>query len=342
MQNKVSWPDEVAGAWLHYETSVRAQQKCELPIKKGEFKKSVWDDFDPIIVANILLDNRNSYYFHKSILFDAYMAWMICPESVKLIQASIVLATLRGISRKEDKFKNLIQEIGALVDWYIRFHEIGFDFFTEIYYPIGGVRAFSRAPARFALRRRIAKNRNAVKTIVSVMEICHYVGSIIQPKNGRSPSISGAMAIFDSMKEGGEEFGSVRASSHAKLLKGRALNDQLKSRRKTVALLYAAESIYFDQYDASFLDLILDGNISYRDGISVFPALIGRARYICYNIIPKIAEDYQKSGRDIAGEGLSVLPIVDELEVSVPELTEQERNEVHQRFSRIKAKVSDQ
>ncbi|AZV18155.1 hypothetical protein [Mesorhizobium sp. M7A.F.Ce.TU.012.03.2.1] len=85
---------KAAEVWLKFDAELKRQQSPELPIEEFNFRDSVWEVFDPVSVAEVLLDKRRAFFGLKETALQGYTAWIIRPDKLRLRRNAIALAAI--------------------------------------------------------------------------------------------------------------------------------------------------------------------------------------------------------------------------------------------------------
>jgi hypothetical protein len=158
-------------AWTKIEERL---ERRRLPaISSRPFVEYAWENFDVKEVTSILASPEPSYYAHKDILFDGLCAWVACPSKPMLIKHAMTLTAVKFLQSAEAAGREMYG-VGQLGDILIRTHQIGHEFFEQIYYPIGGVAQLAKCPSRGGFRKQLQSGASGIPHIVMLMSIFHF------------------------------------------------------------------------------------------------------------------------------------------------------------------------
>jgi hypothetical protein len=322
--------DKAAEAWLNFTRLHKELHAPQLPLQDRSFLNSAWRQFDPKAVASILLDERESFFAHKEVLFAGFTGWVVDPQDTTISRSAMMLSALAEMSRSEKLAVENADSTSLFADWLVRYEKIGIYFLEQIYYPMGGIRAFSSAPSTAHMVQLLNRNRAALRAMALVMKYYHYVTVELSPKTGRAASLHGIYSVIGRMREDikNDKVLSDKLEHILPLPSPGAIKDYWRRRSTTLSLIYAASTISLDN-EETLLDRLVNGQAQWRHHRANFAEWLGRARWCDQNILGKsLAADFSKK--------LNVaLPKVPPLLIPVPKLSDEEMRRLSKGFRPI-------
>lgn len=154
----------------------RTNNPKDLHVFSKSFADSAWLSFNFHAVMEVLLSEKNSYQFHKEILFEALCGWMIAPHLPKVRRDAICMKVRMKMSAQEARVIKTEGKNLHIEDISMRIYRLGAPFINQIYYPIGGIGSLS-ADTRPMIKKRDQLNRDyrpAVDSLNKMIEIMHF------------------------------------------------------------------------------------------------------------------------------------------------------------------------
>lgn len=224
----------------------------------GEFKNRAWATFNPSYAMECLSDPAPTFPGHKQALFYALCSWVIAPKNTKLIKAAIAQSALTSIHQAEASALNECEKV-AEADVLARFGYLGSDFLREIYFPIGGARAFMTLMTATDFRSAQNKAYVELQYSVKILEIAHFhlVELNSRSKYG-SPSLNKSSELLKELRF----FIDPDLIAPSK----RSVTAYWANNRRSIALAYAAKSINLDS-GKNYLEEMVNSKVSYVRGI---------------------------------------------------------------------------
>lgn len=308
---------QAAKAWEDYGRQRAQLYGDRLPLDNRSFTETAWNNFDPQAVAEMLLDKRDSFYGHKEILLAGYTTWVLAPSNARLRQAAMVVAALQQMAKAEKLSTANFTQVGMVADFLARYQTLGPEFFEQLYYPIGGIKAFARAPSRGSLKASIEKHSEGLPYAVQVARIYHHHVLYLLPLKFRRPSLETASALISEL-----DIKELRNPTLAKT----SIKVHWASHKATIALAYAASTLATDE-QISFLDLMLERRVTYAKHGTLLPVWLGRAQWISEHVLEECYETAT------ARQNLEGLPKVASLEAPPPGFSEDRAENIKRRFT---------
>ena len=292
-----------------------------LPVDWPPFVSYAWKDYSPQILIELLLSSNRSYAPHKGILFSSLCAWTVCPDRGDLRRHAAVIQAINYLRRAEAVGSKAGLKGTKVDDLIIRMSLIGADFYSDFYYPVGGIDILLRCMSPKTLKNSLAKKSKDIDTVVLLMSIFDF-----HAKNlGNEGRFSNA-----SLKKGTElvqtVFRSQRQAKPGAVNKDNA-DDRWKRLFVTAALSYAASTIAVGEA-GSLLDVIRRGDADYAKHKGLIPQWMARARFAADGVLARLESPrYGEASQ-------SYLPMVEPEPTPEPSFTPAEQAGITTAFSR--------
>jgi hypothetical protein len=269
-------------------------------------------------VIDILLSEQ-TYFAQKEILFSGLCAWTVCPHRPIVVQNAMVLAGISQLAKLELRTRRKMPDTELLADIIARVTGPGTDFYTDFYYPVGGLQTILEVGSPKILKRTIAKSSNNLDFVISVMRVLHFHAESMQGNaDYRTASVKSAC----------EAVSRLRKRTNA----DRALDPvniaRLYSPISTpAALIYAANSIVIDR-DHSFLSIMRSGDASFASQGHLFTEWVRRAVYVGKAVL---TPTFSRVSRDAQ---LGFLPELPPVAIAPPLMPDEEIQQIRLCFSK--------
>lgn len=308
--------------------------KQQIPLRS--FVDYAWDDYDPRAVTSYLLDERPSFYRHKSVLHEGFCAWVVAPGRRKLRQDGMVYRIAKAVEDAEAPWREganaFNHSVGETVGRMLRADR---RFFEEVYYPTGGPMRILGALPRPAFKRAIAKRATPMLEAVHLMAVFHcHISRLSTAEYRLAPSKETAGAVVSSAFGSGvsrrfvegidvwkkkelvqdkskikeEKGGRAKIDMEYKLRSANNVVASWNASRASVAYAYAAASIATDD-GRTLLHEIIAGRSTLKRHRDLMPLWCGRARYAVESIIGRIYPERREDPFDFAARLPPVKPI---------------------------------
>nr|WP_321442574.1 hypothetical protein [uncultured Cohaesibacter sp.] len=169
----------------------------------SEFKRKFWKQFDADECALTVLNEKSAFKHQRAILFDALLAWASTACSTQ-IRSAISSKILDIIRRYEEKIVMTSDRKSALqADIEVR-KKLGDDFFSEIYYPIGGTHALHKGSRTTSLRSLLseAQSKKEILSTLKLIEISHFHAvSLADTERYRKSSLNISYEVLSSIAD---------------------------------------------------------------------------------------------------------------------------------------------
>lgn len=283
--------EETAGG-LTVSTFAKRSLRYDVVASKDRFYQHAWSDFDLPQVCGILCHPNSSFKGHKYVLTAALCSWILDPGRRQTAggreeqseghkgttrKRAIALAVAELLSNAERRSVKNALHSRFTANRYARITSVSPAFFTELYYPIGGLRTIMRSPTRVWLRKKLSRYRQSIYLSITLaaVEHCHF-----QAMN------AGRTLERASLSKSATLVGIVLAASRNQ---DAPLADKVDTYHyryvaKSLPFLYAAQSI--DLPDGrSLLDAMMDGDWKIANDDAIASRWFGRALYWVQTVI---------------------------------------------------------
>lgn len=245
----------------------------------SKFKQQVWLSFNADYVFNKLLDGKK-FTPIKSVLWSALGAWVISPDDTKLRQDIIRIKINEIIGEFEKNIINNSNPEDVFDDHLYMVNEnLKAGFYKNVYYPIGGLAAFSfgtQIDDYFSMLK--SDHRIHVNGIIKVLEFLHYHKiKLVNREKYKNPSLKVCREAINKSHD-----------SNSKYNKYTSIQSKLRSRGKTAHLCYSASKIMIsgcNNETFSLLDSFFDNTKNYEFSVSYLKNWLGYAKFISEDLI---------------------------------------------------------
>ncbi|MCQ2002371.1 hypothetical protein [Rhizobium sp. NRK18] len=291
-----------------------SERKFELPFVEMQFRKSFIKQFDGLSAIKILGDPRSSYPGHKEVLRAGFIAWVFFPADHALRKKIMASAMLKMIIDAERKATEETNTRNLLTDFYARHIYLSKEFFSEIYYPLGGAVRFRSIDSGQKIQKKVIDSKRTLLHIFEICKIHHFLTEDCEAKQVRRKSLAGSNKIIKSLND--DDHTSFEAEKGFRPLSERAIEPAWVSRKATLPLIYASGSI--KRGDGTLFSSICSGTFPFHMSKPLFDEWIAKARYVASDLFSG-AEDSQLS--DL---GLENLPRGKKMVFTLPALSDKQ------------------
>ena len=283
----------VEQAWRQIYATDADRHPYRLAPNGPRFIDYAWEKFDPKMVMTILISQEQTYPALKPILFAGLCTWMICPNRPALRKHSMLLNGIRHLRAAELNGGKVFAGSDLpgqklLGDILGRIRMLGQDFFSDFYYPIGGLTQVMQSTTPGNFRRSLIKHSEAARSAVSMMEVYDYHAKhLSDPKRFYEASEGKGYALVRVIR------GRYRRQSGVSV---ELTEDRWRKLGlyRTAALTYSASTLPLGEDDSLF-DAMCAGTATFETHGHLLPTLIARARYATEVILkalpkPEIAQ----------------------------------------------------
>lgn len=273
----------VEGAWRQILATDADRHPNRLAPGAPRFIDYAWAKFDPTTVMSVLVSKEPTYAALKPILFSGLCTWVVCPEKRSLRQHGMLLVGIEYLRAAETEGRRVfagrdVPSHEMLGDILGRVSVLGQDFFSDFYYPVGGLAQVLRSTTPGNFQRSLAKHAEAARTVVAMMEIYDY-----HAKHLRDPK-----HYYQASEGKGYKLVRLIRGKHRREV---GISVELSEDRwrkqglhRTAALSYAASTISSDE-GGSLFDAICTGTATFAQHGHLLPTWIGRGRYAAEMIL---------------------------------------------------------
>ncbi|MET0530468.1 MAG: hypothetical protein ABW003_19385 [Microvirga sp.] len=254
-----------------------------LPSEWPRFIEYGWRRFEPRTVIELLVSDEPSYEGHKAILFAGLCTWVACPSKRDgLRMHGMLLVGIEQLRRAEELGRRAALGGSAMVaDMVGRMSAIGPDFYSDFYYPIGGIAQVVRSTTPGNFRRSLERRSGEMLTIVAMMQIFDFHAKHLgDGERFYSASLGKGTKLQDEVHRAAKKSGGVNPDNADK---------RWKTLYASAALSYAASTIPVDA-TRNLLDVIRLGEGSYETHSHLLPQWLARARYAADTILTGLPE----------------------------------------------------
>lgn len=254
-----------------------------LPSDWPHFIDYAWKRFEPRTVIELLISDESSYEGHKAILFHGLCTWVACPHNRDgLRMHGMLLAGIEYLRRAEEMGRSAALGGSAMVaDMLGRLSVIGADFYSDFYYPIGGIAQIVRSTTPGNFRRSLERRSGEIPTVIAMMQIFDFHAKHLgDGKRFYGASLGKGIKLQDEVHRAAKTPGGVNADNADK---------RWKTLYPSAALSYAASTILIDA-TRSLLDVIRLGEASYEVHGHLLQHWLARARYAADTILAGLPE----------------------------------------------------
>jgi len=312
----------VEGAWRQIYATDAKLHPNRLNPGAPRFIDYAWKTFDPRMVMAILTSEAPTYAALKPILFSGLCTWVVCPRRDGLRQHGMLLTGIEHLRSAETDGRKVFagrdmpghELLGDILG---RVRVLGQDFFSDFYYPIGGLAQVLRSTTPGNFRRSLTKHARDTLTIVTLMQIFdHHTKHLgnralyYQASQGK-----GFELVRDLYRARGTQTGSSVEIS----------KDRWKALGGNAALIYAASTIP-ESAGQSLLNAICAGEATYEKHGHLLRTWISRARYSAKFVLGGMFEP------SLGHEQLALLPDLPSNPTPEPPFSEAERAQIEAEF----------
>jgi hypothetical protein len=326
MSNNITDPRKNIGAsWENFIKVDTAHDQNRLPADAPRFIEYAWKRFDVKTVIKMLLSGQSAYKALRPILFSGLCTWTVCPKRDSLRQHGMLLVGIEHMTVAEVKGRAAFAGEGIsnhdlLGDIMGRLRMLGQDFYSDFYYPVGGLTQVLRSTTPGNFKKNLAKHSENTNIAIAMMQIYDFHFKYLNDK----------IKWYDASESKGFElvrriFGEGRRETPIGFDK---LGHGWREHIENVAMLYAASTLKIDD-KKSFLDVICSGQADYNKYGYIISSWIGRARYVAENFW--VNTEKPEIGRD----NIAVLPVIETFPTPDPQFSEAERRLIEADFDRI-------
>lgn len=283
---------EESDGGLTVSTFAKRTFRYHVVASKDRFYHHAWNSFDLAQVCGILCHPNSSFKGHKYVLTAALCSWTLDPGRRQTSDSqdkqheqsrgttrkrAIAIAVAELLSTAERiSVKNALHS-RFIVNRYARVTAVSPAFFSELYYPIGGLRTIMRSPTRSWLRKKLSRYRQSIYLCVTLaaVEHCHFQ-SVNAGKTLEKASLEKSATLV----------GIVLAASRSQDAPTANNIDTYHYRyvAKSLPFLYAAQSI--DLPDGRcLLDAVIDGDWKTANDDEIALRWFGRALYWAQTVL---------------------------------------------------------
>jgi hypothetical protein len=299
-----------------HHSGASSSSRFEVPLVEGSFDADFVKSFRADAAFELLLDARESYTGHKEVVSAGLWAWIVNPADKELRRNVMRSAMLHQLQRAEEKaLKN--RRKTSVADFDARHVHLSPKFFSEIYYPLGGISGIRATPSSQLLKARIERRRRQIMDVISLARIYH---AVVEQSSGSMPSKQGAIDVSKWMKSDSTEAwdDDVRVRSEGSIV------NAWRSRRPSVALVYTSSFIQLGT--STIEDRLCEGDFTVRLERDVLEEWLAKARYFVNRVLSKSTD--QTTFR----QNLASLPDGPESPIPSPPLTEKAEDNLKKRF----------
>ena len=251
----------------------------------SKFKEKVWSDFKPNYVFEKLLSS-NRFNPNNRIILSALSAWVIAPNDDELRQNAITLRVNEIIGKIE---KTIIKNStrSTLFDDHLNLvnKRLKRGFYREIYYPIGGLRAFNNSISSELYTKNISvKHAQHIAGINKVLSIIHYhQEKITDYEKYNPPSLKICKDVIDKIRHSQSLYNSYSSIQSA-----------LRERGRTAHFCYAASIVPIKNKNFTLLDVFCDPEKQIDFDPSHLKVWLSYSKFVQLQLIKPLLSDYLK------------------------------------------------
>lgn len=290
-----------------------------LPSEWPRFIEYAWRRFEPRTVIELLVSDEPSYEGHKAILFSGLCTWVACPHKRDgLRMHGMLLVGIEQLRRAEALGRRAVPGGSAMIaDMVGRMSTVGTDFYSDFYYPIGGIAQVVRSTTPANFRRSLERRSSDMLTVVSMMQIFDFHAKHLgDGARFYKASLGKGMKLQDVLHRAAKRPGVVHPDN---------ADGRWKTLYPSAALSYAASTIAVDDRH-SLLDAIRLGEAGYETHGHLLPQWLARARYAADTILAGLPEPR------FAEANAEILPTVDPEPTPEPPFTADEQATITDSF----------
>ena len=315
----------IGASWESFIKTDAEYDQDRLPADAPRFIDYAWKQFDAKIVIRTLLSEQLAYKALRPILFSGLCTWTVCPKRDSLRQHGMLLVGIEHMRAAEVKGRAAFAGQGItnhdlLGDIMGRLRMLGQDFYSDFYYPVGGLTQVLRSTTPGNFTRSLAKHSENRNTSIAMMQIYDMHFKYLSDK-AKWYSASEAKG-FELVRK---IFGEGRRQTPIGFDK---LGQNWKGSIENVALLYAASTIIAEDKQ-SLLDIICSGQADYAKHGQFMRLWIGRARYASESFW--VNTEKPEVGRD----NTELLPDIKKITTPDPQFSETERSLIEAEFDKV-------
>lgn len=288
----------------------------------GDFATYFVKGFNQRSGTGVLLSPSPFFPGYREAVTVGLLTRIFDPSNHLLTQNVMRSAVLRRLQLAEAKS---YKKYGASLstDFQARHVLLGAQFFTELYYPLGGIEGLRKTPSSTDLKAQIKQAKQRITNVVWIAKLFHAARHAQMFKAYcQPPSLLGALDVSEALLDRNTR---RTLADGSRLQSRRSLETAWSSYRKSVPLVYAATHVTIGT--TTIADNYLNGNLTTRIAPEVVDEWLSKARYFRHNILAHAADRslYRETGIHLLKGRCQPIPD--------PALTDQESEAVRIRFS---------
>jgi hypothetical protein len=247
--------------------------------KKYSFKKYSLDRFSVNRNLDFLINEKPQFRGQKEIITKGLSAYILY-GSRKISRRAMKIEIFNQIVKSEKAFKADSSRRDIFTDVMGRVGYLEPSFFEQAYYPIGGMKALSRAGSVADLKKEILSSKTKIDKFVQLMRIYHFWHENLRGDNLYfNPSMYKCIPML----------------SKKRMLKSNRMKASSKDRKdlgfykNRAALIYAASTIIIEE-NSSLINCIKTHTLTYKKLKPVLELWVARARYFSEAILSNVAD----------------------------------------------------
>ncbi len=314
----------IEDAWRSVQAYDAQHSTDRLAQDAPRFVDYAWKRFDPKTVLTVLMSEKPAYKALKPILFSGFCTWVVCPKRIQLRQHGMLLVGIEHMRWAEVLGRAAfagrdIPNHDLLGDIMGRLRALGQDFYSDFYYPIGGLAQVVRSTTPRNFERSLAHHSKDALAIVWIMQIYDYHAKNLGNKELYWPASGG---------KGYELVRVLESAQQDKLgINEKASERRWKSLKSSAALIYAASTIVADEGQSLF-EAICAGEATFEEHGDHLASWIGRARYAAETILGELTTP------EIGQTNAALLPDITPEPTPEPPLSTVEKERIEAAFNR--------
>ena len=274
--------DRVEKDWAAFEKIYGQRFPRHLTVDSPRLFDYAWKGFQPEVVLAFLGSTEASYPAHKPLLFNALCTWTVCTDRPSLRQHGMLLVGIEQMRFAEALGRKAFPNNDLLGDVTARLTALGRDFYSDFYYPVGGLGAIlkSSTPKQFA--RSIVKHSKDVLTVIGMMQILHY--HQLHYSDRKAFHEASMNKATEAVERVFRDIGNAEWAVNRTEVKRRWLR-----LCRPAALSYVAASLRPAEGERSMLDIIRAGEASFEQHGSLVPTWLARTRFVLNTVLAPLA-----------------------------------------------------
>lgn len=263
---------------------VEMSDKVERPFRKIAFPR-----FNPVAVANELLNPSQTYRGRSEVLFAGLGAWVVVPGCSDLRNDAVRIAARRIYDRACDDLlvKQDVEKSEALPSKW-RKKELRV-FRARIYDVLGGHARMYETVSTFDLDDQIESKSANIYFIIRLAEIWHYLIETGSLRGNRKLSIAKGADLAG-------KIGAVNDNDKHHKVSGREVERFWEEMRASIAFSYAASTIRIPEA-GTILDQLRENRLTFDQAQPYLTSWFGRAKYVNEKILAELAKPNPKGTR---------------------------------------------